>query len=161
MARRMRKTSAGGSLRRLLRIEPLEILALALLGALFATTVWSQPVEPALPRDLSFTAGQAARGEEAFLTSCSACHGVDLRGGDGPFAPPPLIGGALDDWFARPPADLFRYIATQMPAMRPASLAPETYAAILAYLMSRNGFAPGAETLPALAADLAGLRFAR
>ncbi|MCC6982933.1 MAG: cytochrome c [Bauldia sp.] len=154
----MRKTSAGGSLRRLLRIEPLEILALALLGALFTTTVWSQPVEP---RPLSFTAGQAARGEQAFLTSCSGCHGVDLRGGNGPFAPPALIDGALDGWLARPPVDLFRYIATQMPAMRPASLAPETYAAILAYLMSRNGFAPGAETLPALAADLAGLRFAR
>lgn len=159
MLKRIRDRRAGGAIRRLLRIEPLEILALALLGALFATTVWSQPVAPGAVRALSFTAEQAARGEQAFLTSCSGCHGVDLRGGDGPFAAPALIDGALDEWFARPPLDLFRYVSTQMPAMRPASLPPEAYVAILAFIMSRNGFPSGAEEFPGTASELLGLRF--
>jgi hypothetical protein len=155
------KSTAGGALRRLLRIEPLEIVALALLGALFATTVWSQPAEPTPLRILSFTTEQAERGEGYYLTSCSGCHGVDLRGGDRPLDPPALIGGALDPWFARPPAELFRYISTQMPAMSPASLTPETYADILAHLLSRNGFTPGIEELPAATSDLLALAYAR
>ena len=155
------RKKAGGAIRRLLRVEPVEILALALLGALLTTTVWSQPAEPSGPPHLSFTAEQAARGAREFLTSCSGCHGVDLRGGDRPLDPPALVGGALDHWFARPPADLFRYISTQMPAMHPASLSASAYAAILAYVLNQNGFAPGADELPTAASELVGSVFAR
>jgi mono/diheme cytochrome c family protein len=153
------RSAAGGPLRRLLRIEPLELLALTLLGALFATSVWSQPVEPAPLPALSFTAAQAAEGRQAYLTSCSGCHGVDLEGGPSPLGAPPLVAGALDEWLAKSPAELFRYISTQMPAMSPASLEPDTYAAILAYILSRNDFVPGIEEIPAAASDLRLLRF--
>ena len=152
-----RSSTAGGTLRRLLRFEPLELIALSVLGyAFIATAVWAQPAgETPLAGTLSYTAEQAEAGRVPFLTSCSGCHDTDLAG----VSAPPLKGPGFARWFDRPSVELFRFIATQMPAFRPASLQPETYAAIFAFILSENGLPSGAIAVPAQYAEVVGMAF--
>lgn len=144
-------------LRRLLRFEPLELIALSLLGyAFIATAVWAQPAGgPPSSRTLSYTAEQAEAGRVPFLTSCSGCHDTNLMG----VSAPPLKGPGFARWFDRPPVELFRFIATQMPAMRPATLSSETYAAIFAFILSENGLPAGATAIPPGYTGVVGMAF--
>lgn len=125
--------------RRLRRSGPTRALALGLVGVLSATAVLPSPVAPAGDGPASYTLAQAGIGRGLYLTSCSGCHDTDLSG----LSAPPLKGESFAPWLERPTAELLRYIATQMPAFRPASLAPDAYAAILAFILQENGVPPG------------------
>ena len=46
-----------------------------------------------------------------------------------------------------------------MPAFRPASLQPETYASIFAFILSENGLPSGAIAVPAQYAEVVGMAF--
>ncbi|MEX2468291.1 MAG: cytochrome c [Pseudohongiellaceae bacterium] len=95
-----------------------------------------------------FSQDQAERGAEAYGQHCSACHANDLLGNA---TSPPLAGmGFLFLWEGRPLAELFEQIRRNMPTNAPASLPEQEYADILAYLLARNGFPAGGQTLTPL-----------
>lgn len=92
-----------------------------------------------------FTQAQVDAGRSAYNSACAACHGPNLQNGS---HRTPLIGpGFVVAWGNRSTADYFRYIQTKMPQREPGALAPQTYAAIIAYILAANGAQPGAETL--------------
>jgi mono/diheme cytochrome c family protein len=101
------------------------------------------------PTVATYTAEQAARGEQVFTTVCAVCHGRNEFVG-------PIF--ALT-WMADPVGHLFEHISTAMPQDRPGSLAPEAYAAVVAYMLRLNGRPAGDRELPADPAVLGTMRW--
>jgi mono/diheme cytochrome c family protein len=91
-----------------------------------------------------FTAEQAKVGKAAYGVSCAACHMPDLGGTPDT---PPLAGVRfLDSWRTRTTKELFDFVSGSMPPGG-SSMSPETYAAILAYVLQSNGGVAGATGL--------------
>lgn len=111
------------------------------------------PAGDAVPASAGvYTEEQADLGRAAYERSCMGCHGPELAGAFGPPLAP------LDPWAYRGAGvdRLFSFMRSAMPFDAPGSLDDETYAAILAYVLSRNGYPAGPEPLPAVAEALAG-----
>jgi len=114
--------------------------------ALRGQTLQEQPaVTAAAP--VVFTAEQADRGRAAYRRACQDCHGFNLN--DGEFGGAPLNG----QYFARHWGDgsvaaLYGFMAAKMPPDRPGKLNPQTYADLVAFLLTRNGYSPGSSALP-------------
>lgn len=90
-------------------------------------------------RDGVYSAPQAARGEQLFESICMNCHEV---------AEFTAAGAYLDDADGKPLWETFEYIWAEMPEDEPASLNPEDYAAVLAYVFSIYGLPSGESDLP-------------
>jgi S-disulfanyl-L-cysteine oxidoreductase SoxD len=104
-----------------------------------------------------YTQTQAERGRATFEASCAACHRPDLSG-RGPI--PALRGDAFTgERHGRSVGDLYEVIRSTMPPGRPASLTPEAYADVVAYLLSANAFPPGESDLPSHEESLQGIVF--
>ena len=104
-----------------------------------------------------YTAGQARRGEAAYRSACSRCHGDDLSGDD---EAPPLAGRMfVYNWNGTTVGDLFDLIRFSMPADRPGTLSREQSADILAFLLRENRFPAGATELEARTEPLKQIRF--
>jgi hypothetical protein len=87
------------------------------------------------------------------MAYCAGCHG-DALGGVG--ETPALVGDAFrTNRLSGSPDGLFNFITEAMPLNLPGTLAPHTYADITAFILSKNGVAPGATDLPADPAVLA------
>jgi len=104
---------------------------------------------PALDR---VPADQALRGQNAFLSSCTVCHGSS-EFSDAAFR---------NRWRNRTAADLFDLTAATMPEDAPNSLPAERYLEIVTYLLTLNGFetvdgAPSWELRSLSEVSLAGL----
>ncbi len=96
----------------------------------------------------SFTSEQAERGHAAYAHNCLDCHGSNLDNGE--FGGPPLKGLSFGrHWDAANVAALFGFMKAKMPPDRPGQLNDETYADLIAYILSENGFKPGDKELPA------------
>jgi mono/diheme cytochrome c family protein len=93
---------------------------------------------------VSFALDQADRGEERYAKDCEECHGEDLRGGLNGGAP--LRGLAFEDKYFKdvPASVLYSYMSSLMPPNSPGRYSPSVYADLMAYLLKRNGFQPGA-----------------
>jgi quinoprotein glucose dehydrogenase len=112
----------------------LAVLSAGLVAAQTHKTVW----------DGVFAAEQAGRGKAIFATTCAACHGADLSGGNGPALKGEVFAnhwmeGSLDALFAR---------VKSMPPNR-ANLGGSAYLDLLAYLLDANAFPAGAQELNA------------
>jgi mono/diheme cytochrome c family protein len=95
----------------------------------------------------TYTAAQAKRGEATYMGVCIECHGANLD--DGQFAVP-LKGPAFKNHWAGQGLDgPFNVMMTQMPPSNPGGLGANVYADVLAYILSKNGVAPGSAELPA------------
>ena len=90
-----------------------------------------------------YTSAQAAAGAKAYAQSCSQCHGAHLEGVSGPA----LKGAAMHG--SQAVADIYGFMAQQMPAGAPGSLKTDTYVAIAAYLLAQNGHPAGKKPLTA------------
>jgi mono/diheme cytochrome c family protein len=90
-------------------------------------------------RDGVYSAPQAARGEQLFEAICMNCHEVAEFTGAGAY---------LDDVEGKPLWETFEYVWAEMPEDEPASLNPEDYAAVLAYVFSIYGLPSGSTDLP-------------
>jgi alcohol dehydrogenase (cytochrome c) len=102
-----------------------------------------------------FTASQAAAGKAAYLLTCASCHGENLSGSA---VATPLNGNRFSqNWSGKTAEALFTYIRTRMPPGKPASLASETAAQVVAYILQVNGGQPGEKDLPADPPALAAL----
>jgi PQQ-dependent dehydrogenase (s-GDH family) len=94
----------------------------------------------------TFTARQAAAGRLMYDSHCAVCHGTTLT--NGTFGTP-LAGEYFRwRWSGRSVAALYDKSRDTMPPARPASLADEAYAGILAYIFEVNGIPAGAAELP-------------
>ena len=92
-----------------------------------------------------YTEEQAGRGERTYTQACAACHLDDLMG-DG-FAPS-LVGAAFSfRWTDLSVGDIFATIRATMPQGAPASLSPQAYADLAAFLLSVNDYPAGDEEL--------------
>lgn len=94
---------------------------------------------------VSYTAEQAKRGEDRYKRDCVECHGDDLSGGL--LGGPPLKGAAFEEKFGQgaPASALFGFMSTAMPPNAPGRYSPSVYADIMAFILKKNGFQPGAE----------------
>jgi quinoprotein glucose dehydrogenase len=105
-----------------------------------------------------YTTSQAERGRVAFDASCAMCHRADL-GGRGTAIPALRGEGLTVDRQGGSVGDLYELIRSTMPPGRPASLTPEAYADIVAYLLSANSYPAGTTELPTHEESLDGIVF--
>jgi mono/diheme cytochrome c family protein len=104
-----------------------------------------------------YTTSQADRGRATFEASCAMCHRPDLSG-RGPI--PALRGETFTgEQHGKSVGALYAAIRSTMPPGRPASLTPEAYADLVAYLLSANAFPPGRDELPSHEESLHGIVF--
>jgi alcohol dehydrogenase (cytochrome c) len=83
-----------------------------------------------------------------YAKACASCHGQSLTGGTAPA----LAGQAFEQSWGDPRAtldDLFFILRTTMPPRSSGSLTPQDQAAVFAYILRENGYAPGAVALTA------------
>jgi quinoprotein glucose dehydrogenase len=100
---------------------------------------------------------QAAAGRIVYGRECAACHGPELEGGE---AGPGLAGlGFRSRWKNLPLAELFDLTRQTMPVTNPAGLPDAEYAAVVAYILNRNAYAAGSDSLLADAGALAEYKF--
>jgi hypothetical protein len=89
-------------------------------------------------RDGVFAATQADRGRRTFNSICRDCHELEDVVGTGAY---------FDEMRDRSLWEVLDYIWSSMPEDLPASLEPEEYTAVLAYLLGAYGLPAGAEEL--------------
>ncbi len=96
---------------------------------------------------VTFTTEQADRGHAAYRRACQDCHGFNLN--DGEFGGAPLNGQYFArHWEGGSAAALYGYMSARMPPDRPGKLTPQTYADLMAFLLTANGYPPGQTELP-------------
>lgn len=100
-------------------------------GADAAATATRLPVDEA----------QAELGAAGYAQHCALCHGQRLEGMD---HFPTLVGTTFQRrWAERTLGELHTYVHDTMPLGAGGTLDDETYAAVVAYLLVRNGVEPG------------------
>jgi mono/diheme cytochrome c family protein len=104
-----------------------------------------------------YTTSQAERGRATFDASCAMCHRADLTGRG---TIPALRGeGFMGERQGGSVGDLYELIRSTMPPGRAASLTPEAYADVVAYLLSANAYPAGTNELPTHEESLHGIVF--
>lgn len=94
-----------------------------------------------------YSATQAKRGGDLYLSQCAECHGADLAGLG---ATPPLKGdNFLSTYSGQSILALFDKVQQSMPQSDPGSLTPAQTSDLLAYILSVSKYAAGDEELPA------------
>ena len=105
------------------------------------------PPAPAPASTGAYAAEQAARGRNAFRQACAVCHATaEFRGGD-----------FVWRWRRQTAWDLYRRIATTMPLNDPGGLPEQTYADVVAYILSLNDYPSGTTELTASERAMAGI----
>jgi mono/diheme cytochrome c family protein len=118
------------------------------LGAIVTSIVALVATEQAPPAP-AFTAEQAAAGKATFAKACASCHLADLAGSDDA---PALAGQPFQTmWKTRSTKELLDYMAGAMPPGG-STLNAADYAAIVAYVLERNGATAGTQMLTAATA---------
>jgi mono/diheme cytochrome c family protein len=80
-----------------------------------------------------YTAAQASKGEQVYMTSCVSCHPP------GTYAAPEF----RDKWNGAPLSKLFDVVTGTMPKTEPGSLDTQDYVQVIAYILKINGAPPG------------------
>jgi len=102
--------------------------------------------EDASPGEPSYTAAQAHQGGEVYASKCAVCHGDRLQGAAGPA----LVGrGFIAKWTGanKTLQDFRTYLQANMPKTAPDSLAEADSYALVAYILSINGYRGGTDPL--------------
>ena len=135
--------------------------ALTLAGAVAASAAQKPPVKPgpvakaaAVPaKPLTtesgvYTAAQASKGEQVYMTFCVSCHPVGTYSAQ----------AFKDKWNGAPLVKLFDFVTDSMPKNEPGSLETSDYVQAISYILKINGAPPGKTPLPADRAALAKIR---
>ena len=113
-----------------------------------------------VPANITYTRGQAARGEQLYQLRCAACHGEEVSG-DGNGITPALFGPAFTaNWGGLPLSELLQRIQLEAGQSRPAGLTRPQQADVLAFLLQMNEIVDGEAELPADLSTLARVRLA-
>jgi mono/diheme cytochrome c family protein len=127
--------------------------AIAALAFGFGVTARGQEAAPrATVWDKVYTAEQATRGKDAYMTDCSACHSEDL-GGSG-YAPALKGDDFAFAWTDKTVGDVFERIRKLMPPDNPGNLPPDRYRDIIAFVLQQNKYPDGNRELSSDAAAL-------
>ena len=122
-------------------VPPMAVAVTVVLSGLASVSAQDRQTTP------TFTVAQADRGQAAYRPNCQDCHGSTLDNGE--FGGPPLKGGYFRGrWEAGNVAVLYAYVSMTMPPDRPGQLSPQTYADLVAFILSNNGYPPGDKELP-------------
>lgn len=98
--------------------------------------------------DAVYTAAQAERGKQVFSEKCSACH-----------EPARFTGAAFFDAFdGKALKEMWDIASGTMPEDNPASLKPQEYGDIIAYVLNLNEFKTGDSELPGNAGAMANIK---
>ncbi len=89
---------------------------------------------------------QVAAGAALFQQHCALCHGADGRGA-APF-PRPIWGAGTDIGKFTDAKGLYEYVQMLMPFDDPAKVDAQGKAAIVAYMLVRNGSMKAGDSLP-------------
>jgi S-disulfanyl-L-cysteine oxidoreductase SoxD len=115
---------------------------LTLLAAWFAVGVVSLH-ETAVASEGAYTAEQAGRGQNVYVSKCSECH-------DGGIMGPELWGrDFLSAWDGKNVRSLFDAVKGTMPADTPGSLSERDALDVVAYILQENGQPAGESPLEA------------
>jgi mono/diheme cytochrome c family protein len=105
-----------------------------------------EPIVEPDPAERSALAAQIESGRQVFAEQCASCHGETGQGTDDgpsiagkdalPLEPRP---GAKRTVQFRSGADVYSFVAANMPADDPGTLTPEQYSAVVAFAFSVNG----------------------
>jgi polar amino acid transport system substrate-binding protein len=90
-----------------------------------------------------YTPAQVQAGQTAFAQSCAQCHGTQLQG-----VSAPALSGAAFGKSNLTIGSMRQIVAKQMPLTAPGTLSPQTYAAIMAYLLASNCVKPQTPAMP-------------
>jgi mono/diheme cytochrome c family protein len=107
----------------------------------FARSIW----------DSVYSAGQAARGDSLYHTTCAKCHGDTLGGGKTATGEdsPSLVGAAfLGNYYGLTVFDMYDKVRNGMPPDNPKTIDPQTVVDVMAFVFSKNQFPAGAADLP-------------
>ncbi len=104
-----------------------------------------------------FTQEQVESVSTIYSNDCANCHGNDLRGTEGGNS---LIGPQFQTkWAERTLSDLFIYTKSSMPVNNPGVYDDETYASLIAYILSYNKYPSGKSPLPSTEVALKNIVF--
>src|SRR5213080_4004488 len=104
--------------------------ALMVLCVLTTLPAWAAAPPP------SFTAEQAASGQQIYGRQCAPCHGAAQEGGE---AGPALRGNVFQRKWGTKPWDLYEQTRRTMPVTAPGTLPAAQYEDLVALLLSVNG----------------------
>jgi alcohol dehydrogenase (cytochrome c) len=119
----------------------LRFLTIVSVGALTGAQLWALPVE-LKERDAR---SSRTRGAALFNEHCASCHGAERTGTQ--FGPALRGGVFVTHWSGRP-AELLRFMVTNMPPADPGSLSTADYGDVLGYISATSGLFPRAGTTP-------------
>lgn len=85
-----------------------------------------------------YSADQARRGEDTYMSICVGCHPAGTYSSEAFKA----------TWSGRSVGELFDLISDTMPKNEPASLLPQEYAQVVAYILKLNGVPAGKADIP-------------
>jgi len=125
-------------------------LGRVLAGALLLAAAGSAFAEPRTTNDGVYVPEQAAKGVDVHAKYCAKCHQQSY-----------YEGSFFDAWYGAPMSMLYEVIRMKMPEDRPGALKPREYAALLAWVLERNGYPPGPEPLGETIAELETVTIAR
>lgn len=95
-----------------------------------------------------YTAEQAARGKDIYLTNCVSCHTpADHTGG-----------GFWSDLVGKRVSKFYKYLRENMPQDNAGAISDDDYASVVAYIFQLNGLPPGATPLATDTLKLAKIR---
>src|SRR5690606_21228533 len=100
---------------------------------------------------LTLSVEQVTAGRQVAGQACSECHGVTLRGALGPALRDESF---LRTWGGRSLSALHDFTVGAMPPAGPGTLPEEDYLAIMAFILSNNGFEASEEGTPITADNL-------
>jgi mono/diheme cytochrome c family protein len=113
----------------------------AVLGACLATALLWVPAAAGDAVSLPLTDAQVELGAAEYARHCALCHGRRLEGME---HFPPVAGTIFQRrWTDRTLGELYAYVHDGMPLGAGGSLEDEVYAAIVAFILERNGVEAG------------------
>lgn len=115
----------------------------SMFAATLLTVVSAQAPAAKTTKERVYSATQAARGEQTYMSTCVSCH------------PPATYKGAVFlNWQGRSLGDLLAFLSEKMPKNDPGSLSAKEYTQVMAFLLKINGMPAGQAELPANPAAL-------
>ena len=112
------------------------------------TVLADDPVAPEASSDGAFyTSRQATRGDGLFRDNCVSCHSASEFAG----------ASFQRRWRNRAVGDIYEFVLYSMPDDNPGGLPEQTYADIVAYMLSMNDFPAGDSELPTSMEALMGM----
>ncbi|MEO6223116.1 MAG: cytochrome c [Vicinamibacterales bacterium] len=126
--------------------NPLPVFVAVFTVTLLVVGLGAQRPASKTTKERVYSAPQAARGEQTYMSSCVSCH------------PPATYKGAVFlNWQGRSLGDLLAFLSEKMPKNDPGSLSAKEYTQVMAFLLKINGMPAGRGDLPADPAALKGI----